>query len=64
MLFDTLHTLPHEIEFVWRAKFSLPAALYITGRYANIFSVLTDLISNNIAFDNEEVGILSLSSCL
>lgn len=60
MVFDTLLTLPLEIQFVWREKFSLPSFLYILGRYANILSVLVDLISNHVVFDLQ-VGTLFCS---
>jgi hypothetical protein len=47
LVYDTLLTLPHEIEFVWGHKLRFAAVLYFMTRYATILYFLVIIVANN-----------------
>jgi len=48
LLYDTILTLPEEIEFIWRKRFRLAALLYFLTRYPAILLLLGSLLGDNL----------------
>ncbi|KAF8576924.1 hypothetical protein K439DRAFT_1640096 [Ramaria rubella] len=45
IVYDTILSLRHEIQFIWKEKFRIAATFYVIARYPMIFYMLVGVIT-------------------
>ena len=60
LAYDTLITLPHEVEYIWPKKIRLGTMLYLMARYP----LLVVLALNVIPSESLQVCFLSIYECI
>jgi len=53
IIYDTILTLPREVDLLWGKRFRLAALLYIMARYVGMMVLLLDTILDTIQSTNE-----------